>query len=113
MSDDIVSKADSFINRRRAQGGTSLQDNENEDIPVLTDIVPEQGPATKASLSASLKQVEIVQELEDWLDKNLPLVVTHALDGIADKLIAQIHQNAREDLLPRLQKALGDNTRPE
>ena len=112
MSNDIVSKADSFINRRRAQGGTSLPDNDNEDIPVLTDIVADDGVADSAS-SGILKQEEVARQLEHWLDKNLPLVVTHALDGITDKLIAQIHQNAREDLLPRLQEALGDKTRPE
>jgi hypothetical protein len=113
MSDDIVSKADSFINRRRAQAGTALPDNENEDIPVLTDIVPADVVADTGLSDSILKQEEITRELEDWLDKNLPLVVTHALDGITDKLIAQIHQNAREDLLPRLREALDGKTRAE
>jgi len=113
MSDDIVSKADSFINRHRAQSGTDLPDNENEDIPILTDIIPTEDLAAQEHLSTNLKHEEIAQELDNWLDKNLPLVVTHALDGITDKLIAKIHQTAREDLLPRLQEALGDKTRAE
>ena len=113
MSDDIVSKADSFINRRRAQAGTALPDNDDDDIPVLTDIVPADDLAAQVPLPVGLKREEIVHELEDWLDKNLPLVVTHALDGVTDKLIAQIHQNAREDLLPRLREALDGKTRPE
>ncbi len=115
---DVLSKADEFIKRRRAQlGGTvvdgPLQIEPADDIPLLTDIVGE------AELPAALPEpalppqrdfsAEVAHELDTWLDENLPQVVVYAMDGITDRLIQQIHASAREDLLPRLKRALRDD----
>ena len=131
MSNDIVSKAAEFINRRRQQlGGSDMttdaaSSNANDadnDIPILTDVfdgISSSGlPTSKnpgAALTTSLitSREDIARELAAWLDENLPHVVLTALDGITDQLITDIQENAFAHLLPRLQDALDDPTEPD
>ena len=110
---DVLSKADEFIKRRRAQlGGVvvdgPLQTGPADDIPLLTEVVGETRlPALPPHNDLSS---DIARELDVWLDENLPQAVVHVMDGITDKLIQQIHASAREELLPRLKRALRDDS---
>lgn len=119
MTDDILAKAEAFIQRRREQLGSIDQPpmpQWPDDIPVLTEVVDDGLPANDgtyfASPGISIEQLrnemrtELARQLDIWLDENLPQVVVHLLDGIADTLIRQVHDSAREDLLPRLEQAL-------
>lgn len=115
---DVLSKADEFIKRRRAQlGGATLGGPLHiepvDDIPVLTEVVSDAGlRANSAAVAESAPKdfsAEVAREIDAWLDENLPQVVVHVMDGITDKLIQQVHESAREDLLPRLKQALRDD----
>lgn len=114
---DVLSKADEFIRRRRAQlGGTVAevpQQAAADDIPVLTEVVGDaaQPPANPACAEiAAGKDFSAEMALDVWLDEHLPQVVVHIMDGITDKLIQQLHKSAREELLPRLKRALQEGT---
>lgn len=112
---DILTKADALIQRRRIElGGVPEPQAAHwpDDIPVLTDVVEDE--PTRIAFSAEDKialRDAIRQELDVWLDENLPQIVVHMLDGISDTLIRLLHESAREDLLPRLEQALEDRTR--
>ena len=117
-SRNLLSKADEFL-RRRERIGTGLivgqpradTPNESDDIPLLTDVVSQAAIAVYFASAKSRNNIkaEISREMAAWLDENLPQVVVHALDGISDRLIAQIHENVRTDLLPRLERAINDD----
>lgn len=112
---DILSKADALIQRRRTQlGGVPDPQPAHwpDDIPVLTDIVADEAPLPVFSHEdRDALRMAIRQELDIWLDENLPQIVVHLLDGIGDRLIQHLHESAREDLLPRLEQALHDKAR--
>ncbi|HEY3432365.1 MAG TPA: hypothetical protein VGK09_07440 [Rhodocyclaceae bacterium] len=100
----VVGAADAFMTRLRPPA--------EEDVPLLTEVV-ETLPTTAAenaepasTLLTGEIQAALSQELEDWLDMHLTEAVLRVLDGVADQLVARITQEARQDLLPRLQAAL-------
>lgn len=97
----VVSAADAFMNRLRPPA--------EEDVPLLTDVVDEAAlpPPTYApsTLSAEV-QADLSRELEAWLDMHLTGAVLKVLDNLADQLVARISEQARADLLPRLQAVL-------
>lgn len=111
-SDNLLNKADEFLRRRRAQiGGVDTKTVPAEvadDIPLLTEVVSA-GGLSSAAKPSSPSDADIAREIDAWLDQNLPQVVMHALDGITDKLIAEIHASAKKDLLKRLQHDSGDD----
>jgi hypothetical protein len=127
-SRSVLSKADEFLRRRRAQQGIPVEEHPSigpvtqaslaagDDIPVLTDVVSDASGLAEASPDSVGRKdfnAEIAREMDAWLDENLPQVVFHALDGITDRLIYRIHESARADLLPRLKRTLseqGDDT---
>lgn len=110
---DVLSKADEFIKRRRAQIGSAVQ---SDNIPLLTDVVADASQPTSLESVAVASHLDIstdiTRELDVWLDENLPQVLVHVMDGITDKLIQQVLDSAREDLLPRIKHMLQDNTDP-
>lgn len=100
-AESVVSAADAFMNRLRPPA--------EEDVPLLTDVVDEDdlpAPAYPPSTLSDAVQAELSQELEEWLDMRLTGAILKVLDGLADQLVAQISQEARADLLPRLQAVL-------
>lgn len=117
---DVLSKADEFIKRRRAQTGGMAVDiplhaEPADDIPLLTEVVgeaglpevlPERAMPQHKGISA-----DVARELDAWLDENLPQAVVRVMDGITDNLILQIQQSADKDLLPRLKQALLGNVK--
>lgn len=104
---------------------------DGDDLPVLTEIVGDDGdaeaPSTRAEsrlinldsllherLSAiQPRQRELLRrELATWLDEQLPQLVMRVLDGVTDQLVAHINTQARVTLLPRLQAALDNEDAP-
>jgi hypothetical protein len=105
-----------------------------EDVPVLTDVVNEPilAPATdnpcgetasteseaRVALRIELalrqrvsqllmdRQALLAQEIEAWLDEQMPQLVIRAMDGITDHLVALLANRAKDELLPRLEAAL-------
>ena len=99
----VVGAADAFMARLRPPA--------EEDVPLLTEVVETLPTAAEnaepaATLLTGEIQAALSQELEDWLDMHLTEAVLRVLDGVADQLVARITQEARQDLLPRLQAAL-------
>lgn len=76
----------------------------DDDIPVLTEIVaadafgggaPPDAPTAEPMVAATWAN-ELVQR---WLDEELPTVVLSVLDGLADRLVAEVVNRAQTDLL--------------
>ena len=101
-SDSLLNKADDFLRRRRAQiGGVDTKTaspDADDDIPLLTEVVSRTNLLSAEKITSPSSD-EIAREIEAWLDENLPQVVMHALDGITDRLIAEIQASAKKDLL--------------
>lgn len=105
-----------------------------EDVPVLTDVVDDDvtarhtmapgDEADNAELAAGAaleaeqalrghlnqllldRQSLLAQEIEAWLDEQMPQLVIRAMDGITDHLVSLLANRARDELLPRLEAAL-------
>lgn len=80
-----------------------------EDIPVLTEAVADAAllpPLNAPHDPYALQRQALREELDQWLDHALPNTILRVLDGLADQLIGQLGQQARDDLLPRLEAAL-------
>ena len=106
----IVQNADAFMSRLRPPA--------EEDVPLLTEVVaeiPQEAtvPAHQPSMLTAEAQAALRQELENWLDMHLTDAVLKVLDGLADQLVARVSQEAREDLLPRLEAVLEPYARPQ
>lgn len=134
MSDDrdLLDQADRLMRRHRifvagAAAAAPIEDDAFDDLPVLTDVVPEveevvvpppppPGPSIDEQaqvlahelllerLSAQRNAIE--KEVVAWLDKELPEIVMYVIDGITDQLVAQVTAAMRLELLPKLQLAV-------
>lgn len=109
-------------------------DGASDDVPVLTDIVFDETAAqdsrtqgdetgiaeSEASIALRFesalrqrlsqllmdRQALLAQEIESWLDEQMPQLVIRAMDGITDHLVALLANRAKDELLPRLEAAL-------
>lgn len=114
-------------------------ENSDEDFPVLTEVVdsPEvEGPslpgrvalqstdiasqieaAVRERLDHLLKeqQAQLSQEIETWLNIQMPQLVSRAMDGINDHLVTMVAHRVRDELLPRLREIAptGNKTTPD
>lgn len=120
-SDEVLSRADAFMRRRRAPSPPPLDD----DIPLLTDIVPTAPiKATKPTLPpapagfpapapidmeaeiahrvaerlestlAEYRQ-DLAISLDDWLNFDLPRLITREIDGVADRIVEKAGEELR------------------
>ena len=134
MSDDrdpthrVLAQADALMRRHRvflAGAGVTAPENsgaDDEDIPVLLDIVPYDAPRqhvtedVAAQLSAH-RQTQIRALIDEWLDEHMPAEIQRVMDGISDQLIASLANQIRGELLPKLLTAAESETdiplRPE
>ena len=133
---DALMRRRSFVaGAQNPPGATAAQaepvaEPAGEDVPVLTEVVafddslllsadtPESAAQTTAhwqienAVRARLDQflaersTELAQEIEAWLDEQMPQLVIRAMDGITDHLVALLANRARDELLPRLEVAL-------
>jgi len=110
MNDDVLSQADALMRRHRsfiaqAPGSEGIPaaspPAEEEDIPLLTDIVAARDPGAPPSLDALLDQLrgDIEVALSGWLIDALPAAVANASQHILNELDAK----ARHALLPQIQ----------
>lgn len=112
--DELLEKADALMRRRVFVAGAEPPAEpaapEEEDVPVLTEVVAADEPAAVSEAAvpsdAAALRSALAFELESWLDEELPQHVMRVLDGLTDQLIIQISLKARADLLPRLQRVL-------
>ena len=69
------------------------------------ELAPELARAQLAEILPARRQ-QAAQALSDWLDAELPGIVTRVLDGLADHIVAQVTLDVRNNLQPRLDAAL-------
>lgn len=111
----VLAQADALMRRHRVfvAGGATAPQSVEEDIPVLTDIVPQ-----ISGDDPSMQREELEQRLRDalveWIDEALPQEVLKLTDNIADQLLAALDARLRNELVPRLIASLGttDATSP-
>lgn len=113
-----------------ARASENEEDLSLEEVPVLTEVVGTgatlecpadlPGPTPQEALAQQLeaavrerlaqlltaRQAELAQEIETWLDEQMPQLVIRAMDGITDHLVALLANRARDELLPRLETAM-------
>jgi len=122
LTSDVLEKADALIQRRRVflAGGRRQApppaSAEVADLPILTEVVEPNSPAVvpgepPAVLLDAQRRAAIAEEVTHWLDERLPDIVLHTLDDLADRLVSRIDEEARRQLLPRLE-ALLDGREP-
>lgn len=122
---DVLHQADALIKRWRAPASSPAPEpspaeepvaaESDEDIPLLTEAVSEEPPLptlTETYDPHAAQRLALREELDQWLDHALPDAVLRVLDGLADQLIGQLGQQARQDLLPRLEAALRSQPTP-
>lgn len=127
--DDLIVKVDSLMRRRVFVAG-GAQVAEVDDLPVLTEIVTAPFVAPAGERPVSSERIEalvrerlferlpdqrqaLAEELGTWLDRELPQVVMRVLDGLTDLMVAQVTEEARAALLPRLQTVLEIENPPD
>ncbi|HQR02890.1 MAG: hypothetical protein JSR19_10710 [Proteobacteria bacterium] len=104
---DILGQADALMQRWR--GAPTQTGAAGDDIPTLTDVVREGQPLpvlTEVVDPFASQRVALEAACEAWLDERLPMLVLRILDGLTDQLIHQLTQQARNELLPQLRRAL-------
>jgi ElaB/YqjD/DUF883 family membrane-anchored ribosome-binding protein len=101
----------------------------DDDFPVLTEIVDasdvlphsadiaaqiEATVRERLDLLLKERQANLSQEIEAWLNEQMPQLVIRAMDGITDHLVALLSNLVRDELLHRLEEAPlpSDKTRP-
>lgn len=129
-ADLLLNKADALLRRHRATLPTPpapVLSDDFGDLPILTDVVEDfdQSPAQPAT-SATLPPVEppagaieaieqlveleteIKREIEDWLDAELPQIVSRELDRLSERLMEEVTAHARATLLHTLSERISE-----
>lgn len=136
QADQLRRRHRSFIAGGAQSAAVETPSTDRDDLPVLTEVVED--PAARSSLDSSdvgsqpviaperiealalemlferlpVQRQALAEELAKWLDSDLPEVIMRVLDGITDQLVAQIADEARAALLPRLQAGLEEEQAP-
>lgn len=115
----VLAQADALMRRHRvfvAGSNVTAEATENppsqeDDIPVLTEVVaevvaessPNESPAPiPVQELLDSQRAKIEQTIEQWLDEKLPEEVLRVMDGISDQLIGSLVTRMRNELLPQL-----------
>jgi hypothetical protein len=115
----VLAQADALMRRHRvfvAGGNATTEATENppsqdDDIPVLTEVVAEvvaesssneSPPPVPVQELLDSQRAKIEQTIEQWLDEKLPEEVLRVMDGISDQLIGSLVTRMRNELLPQL-----------
>lgn len=110
-TDAVLAKADALIRRRRVfvAGKLPVEPDPvmDADIPVLTDVVDPSESASPAHHELPPELIErqnayVLAAIESWLDRQLPQAVTSVLDRLSLRLIDDLEQQIRTELLPGL-----------
>lgn len=118
----VLSQADALMQRHRRvsaitgqplPGGSGNAAENDDDLPVLTEIVdtskvsepiPDNtGPDLKAQIHAAVgaNDAELARILEGWIASQLPHVLSQALDNVAEQLKTELAAKLRSELLTR------------
>lgn len=117
MADDtdrVLRQADALIRRSRvfvagAEPRVSPAAND-DDLPTLTEIVSDREAALAVEPQRLQQRIDTLrEELSRWLETELPDTVLKLTDGLGDRLMADLTENARTTLLPRLIARLEGN----
>ncbi len=76
----------------------------DDDIPVLTDVVATDvfsviAPVDNVPVEPMVAASWANEQVQRWLDEELPTVVLSVLDGLADRLVAEVVTRAQVELL--------------
>jgi hypothetical protein len=125
---DVLLQADALMRRHRVflageieQVSTpvleAISESPDDDLPVLTEVVTLDTAVASEATHKSEQTIAahrqfLADELEKWLDEELPQVVLRVVDGFSDKLIAELVNEAHTALMPRLleTQTRGDET---
>ena len=83
------------------------QTQADEDIPVLTEVVASDALADLTADEQSAQEPMVAvswanAQIQRWIDEELPTVVLSVLDGVADRLVAEMVNRAQADLLDKI-----------
>ncbi len=121
-ADYLLKKADELLKRRHTASRTTSApyraETDDDDLPVLTDIVDEGSLAGAAAPQTIVEQsdpgrellaealigldTEINREIESWLAKELPELIATELEQLTQQLKLKLAAQARATLLPTL-----------
>lgn len=119
QGDDILGQADalmhrhrSFVARNAAAAAPAETPAKEADIPLLTEIV---APAadTDGGTGPLLPAQALEKEFDDWLAEVLPARIEAFAAQAGKQLLADLEQEARHTLLPRLLAALATRREKE
>ena len=96
-------------------------ENSDEDFQVLNEVVYSPASQIEAAVRERLdhllkeQQAQLSQEIETWLNIQMPQLVSRAMDGINDHLVTMVAHRVRDELLPRLREITptGNKTMPD
>lgn len=93
-SDDIVSRADAFMNRQRSASSPA---DDLDDLPVLTDVVltPATNPDSPPQQFEQLAH-ELSEMLRQRLAAEIPALVENALQAALPGISRDIHQSLEQ-----------------
>ncbi len=136
QANQLMRRHRSFVAGGAQSAVAEAPSTDRDDLPVLTEVVEE--PVERSALDSTgvgsqpaiaperiealalemlferlpVQRQALAEELAKWLDSDLPEVIMRVLDGITDQLVAQIAEEARAALLPRLQAGLEEEQAP-
>lgn len=108
--DDVVSRADAFMQRQRPPPQPPAPPPlEDDDLPVLTDVVNLDSPAPQPHLQQALPDLEALgQELSAAIQKRLQAEIPTLVEAAMHAALAQISQDIRLGLEETTQSAIRD-----
>lgn len=100
-SDDIVSRADAFMNRQRSASSPA---DDLDDLPVLTDVV-----LTPATDSLPLQFEQLTHELSEVLRQRLTAEIPALVENALQAALPGISRDIRQNLEQTAQNAINDS----
>lgn len=121
--ENVFSQADALMRRHRSflarsNGGASADSpaladrTEETDIPLLTEVVELVETAIPAAMPAHMQQA-LTNEVEHWLAAALPQHLEPLLEKLHAQLLADLSEEIRTTLLPRLLASLAEKRETE
>lgn len=109
-ADALLRKADALLSRGRGghPAASPSFNIEDDDLPLVTEIVPIEGlppePEPDTQLMEQLIDLDtaIKREIETWLSREMPEIVERELSLLRERIRAEVMANMRVTLLPRL-----------
>ncbi len=121
-ADILLQKADALLRRHKPSSGTPIAGGDDpDDLPVLTEIVPDTELAGEGAPSGARPfdenalvehliglDAEIARALEAWFARELPQLVSRELDRLSERLLEEAIAHMRATLIPKLSNAVSN-----